>query len=98
MRLSTRSLGNVWELRHGSSSLLLAFILALSASCPALLAQTPNPAAIGPASKGNNEGGFTPGWTLGTRFEGSYSGSNGSVYDLGSAVGYNFSRHFAVDA
>jgi hypothetical protein len=32
-----------------------------------------------------------------TRFEGSYS-SDGSVYDLGSALGYNFSRHFGVDA
>jgi hypothetical protein len=34
---------------------------------------------------------------LGTRFEGSYS-SDGSVYDLGSALGYNFSRHFGTDA
>ena len=46
---------------------------------------------------GNNVEGFTPGWTLGTRFEGSY-GADGSVYDLGSALGYNFSRHFGVDA
>ncbi|HVS87503.1 MAG TPA: hypothetical protein VHF01_04690 [Candidatus Acidoferrum sp.] len=35
--------------------------------------------------------------TLGTKFEGSNS-SDGFVYDLGSAVGYNFSRHFGVDA
>ena len=35
--------------------------------------------------------------TLGARFEGSNS-SDGFVYDLGSAVGYNFSRHFGVDA
>jgi len=98
LRLAIRSLGNVLKLRRSSWSLLLVVILALSASCPALLAQTPNPAAIGPASKGNTEGGFTPGWTLGTRFEGSYSGSDGSVYDLGSAAGYNFSRHFGVDA
>lgn len=64
------------------------------ALCPSLFAQTPNPAASGLADK--KEGGFTPGWTLGTRFEGSYS-SDGSVYDLGSALGYNFSRHFGVD-
>jgi hypothetical protein len=65
------------------------------ALCPSLFAQTPNPAATGPAK--TNPEGFTPGWTLGTRFEGSYS-SDGSVYDLGSALGYNFSRHFGVDA
>ncbi len=35
--------------------------------------------------------------TLGTKFEGSNS-SDGFVYDLGSAVGYNFSRHFGIDA
>ncbi len=64
------------------------------ALCPSLLAQTPNPAATGPAK--NNPEGFTTGWTLGTRFEGSYS-SDGGVYDLGSALGYNFSRHFGVD-
>ncbi len=60
-----------------------------------LFAQTPIPAATGPA-KTNTEG-FSPGWTLGTRFEGSYS-SDGGVYDLGSALGYNFSRHFGIDA
>jgi hypothetical protein len=64
-------------------------------SCAPLFAQSPNPAASGPT--GTNVEGFTPGWTLGTRFEGSYS-SDGSVYDLGSALGYNFSRHFRVDA
>lgn len=60
-----------------------------------LFAQSPNPAVIGPVAK--DSGGFTPGWTLGAKFEGSYS-SDGSVYDLGSALGYNFSRHFGVDA
>jgi len=68
-------------------------ILVLSSYVP-LFAQSPNPAAAGPTSK--NIEGFTPGWTLGTRFEGSYS-SDGSIYDLGSALGYNFSRHFGVD-
>jgi hypothetical protein len=57
-------------------------------------AQSPNPAAIGPAV--NNAGSFTPGWTLGTRFEGS-SSSDGSVFDLGAAIGRNFSRHFGAD-
>jgi len=68
------------------------FIVAL---CPVSFGQSPNPAASGPAK--NNSGGFTPGMTLGARFEGSNS-SDGFVYDLGSAVGYNFSRHFGVDA
>lgn len=68
------------------------FVLAL---CPASFGQSPNPAASGRAK--NNSGGFTPGMTLGARFEGSNS-SDGFVYDLGSAVGYNFSRHFGVDA
>lgn len=56
--------------------------------------QAPNPAGIGPAV--NNAGGFTAGWTLGTRFEGS-SSSDGSIYDVGTAVGRNFSPHFGVD-
>ena len=63
--------------------------------CPALFAQSPNPAATGSANK--DAGGFSPGWTLGTRFEGSYS-NDGGVYDLGSALGYNFSHHFGIDA
>ena len=37
-----------------------------------------------------------PGWTLGARFEGS-SSSDGGVYDLGTAVGRNFTRHFGID-
>ena len=41
-------------------------------------------------------GGYDPGWTLGSRFEGSRS-SDGSVYDVSTAAGYNFSRHFAAD-
>ena len=62
--------------------------------CPASFAQTPIPAASGAAK--DNSGGFTPGITLGAKFEGSYS-SDGGVYDFGSALGYNFSRHFGVD-
>jgi len=69
--------------------------LALVALGPASFGQTPIPAVTGPAEK--DAGGFTPGWTLGTKFEGSYSGDWG-VYDFASALGYNFSRHFGIDA
>jgi hypothetical protein len=69
--------------------------LVILALCPTSFAQTPNPAATGATR--DNPVGFTTGWTLGTKFEGSYS-SDGAVYDLGSALGYNFSRHFGIDA
>ena len=76
------------NLKFGFHRSKLIFILALLGFCPLALAQSPIPAA---------NAGFTPGWTLGTRFEGSES-ADGGVYDLGSAFGYNFSRHFGVDA
>ena len=82
---------------HGSfliGAVLFGALLVL-ALCPASFGQSPYPAATGPAK--DNAEGFTPGMTLGAKFEGSNSG-DGSVYDLGSAVGYNFSRHFGVDA
>ncbi len=69
--------------------------LVILALCPVSFGQSPNPAASGSAK--DNPGGFTPGVTLGAKFEGSYS-DDGGVYDLGSALGYNFSRHFGVDA
>jgi len=75
------------------ATLLGAFVIL--ALCPASFGQTPIPAATGAAK--DNPGGFTPGWTLGGKFEGSYSG-DGGVYDFGSALGYNFSRHFGADA
>ena len=79
-----------------SRSHWLGIVVCICAICPsATFAQSPTPAATGPSKE--NPGGFTPGWTLGTRFEGSYSG-DGGVYDWGSALGYNFSRHFGVDA
>jgi hypothetical protein len=76
---------------------LAGFVIALLllGCVPSSFAQSPNPAASSPVE--NKAGGFTPGWTLGTRFEGSYSG-DGGVYDFGSALGYNFSRHFGIDA
>ena len=55
-------------------------------------AQNPNAAATGTAK---SDDGFYPGWTLGTRFEGSTS-ADGSVFDLGFGGGYNFSHHFGV--
>src|SRR5713226_6749431 len=61
-----------------------ALVLAFLVLCPAIFAQSPNPAASGSAK--DNPEGFTTGWTLGTRFEGSYS-SDGGIYDVGSAVG-----------
>ena len=68
------------------------FTLALGS---ASFGQSPIPAASGPAK--DNPGGFSPGWTLGAKFEGSYS-DDGGVYDMGSALGYNFSHHFGIDA
>src|SRR5260370_17224039 len=69
-------------------------VLALLFLDPSLFAQSPNPAATGPAK--DKPGGFTPGVTLGAKFEGSYS-NDGGVYDMGSPLGYNFTRHFGVD-
>jgi hypothetical protein len=62
--------------------------------CPILDAQSPNPAATAP--NGGGTAGFVSGWTLGLRFEGS-SSSDGTVYDVGTAVGRNFTRHFGID-
>src|SRR5258708_36065573 len=56
-------------------------------------AQTPGPAATGSTAK--SQEGFTPGWGFGIKFEGSSSG-DGTITDLATGVGYNFSRHFGV--
>jgi hypothetical protein len=69
------------------SSLLFAHTLCVSA-------QTPITPASGPIAKPSD--GFTPGLNAGLKFEGSTSG-DGSVFDLSTGVGYNFSRHFGVD-
>jgi hypothetical protein len=90
---STNSGLKWWVLRLHDAGVFCALVVLFS--CAPLFAQSPNPAASGPAK--DNPGGFTPGMTLGAKFEGSNS-SDGFVYDLGSAVGYNFSRHFGVDA
>lgn len=72
--------------------LVSAVVLAV---CPAMVAQTPVPAAKNPTNKESE--GFSPGWTLGARFEGDYS-SYAGVYDFATALGYNFSRHLGIDA
>jgi hypothetical protein len=69
-------------------------LLVLFAWASAVHAQTPSPAATG--STGKSQEGFTPGWGFGVKFEGSSSG-DGTVTDLATGVGYNFSRHFGVD-
>ena len=66
-------------------------LFALLACASAIHAQAPRPTA----SAQSNEG-FYPGWGFGTRFEGSSSG-DGSVYDVATGVGYNFTQHFGVE-
>lgn len=93
--------GALLKNRNSSSSrscplrAILFGTLAILVLCPLSFGQSPIPAVTGP-EKDKPEG-FTPGWTLGTKFEGSSSG-DGAVYDVGSALGYNFSRHFGIDA
>jgi hypothetical protein len=70
-------------------------LLALCAWTSEVQAQTPNTPSPA-ASQGGPSEGFYPGWGFGTRFEGSSSG-DGSVYDIATGVGYNFSHHFGVD-
>jgi hypothetical protein len=87
--------GNLLSRAVYLGSAVLFCALLFLALCSPVFAQSPIPAATNPANK--DAGGFTPGWTLGARFEGTYS-SDGGVYDLGTALGYNFSRHFGIDA
>ena len=74
-----------------SIAVLLVLLVSYSSSD---FAQSPASPASGPLTKPDE--GFTPGFNAGIKFEGSTS-SDGSVYDLSSGVGYNFSRHFGVD-
>jgi len=67
-------------------------VLLLGVAAQDVRARRQNAAASGAAK---SDEGFYPGWSLGTRFEGSTSG-DGSVYDLGFGGGYNFSHHFGV--
>lgn len=76
------------------STRIIAGLFLLLSFCRPNAAQTPNPAASGPTSQ--DSAGFYPGWTLGTRFEGSTS-SDGKVFDLATGAGYNFSHRFGID-
>ncbi len=73
---------------------MLSSLLVLFAWASAIHAQTPGPAATGSTAK--SQEGFTPGWGFGVKFEGSSSG-DGTITDLATGVGYNFSHHFGVD-
>lgn len=96
MKSSNRSgQGGLNSRIHWFRGAVLFCVVVVLPSYASLFAQSPIPAASSRAEK--KAGGFTPGWTLGTRFEGSYSG-DGGVYDVGSALGYNFSHHFGIDA
>lgn len=90
MHHTKRSL-SVVSLRAASWAVVAALLFSTAATQDAQ-AQSPNAAATGAAK---SDEGFYPGWTLGTRFEGSTSG-DGSVYDLAFGGGYNFSHHFGV--
>src|SRR5438094_9574994 len=85
MNLIRGSFGGSRSTRSRSRSYRVACVvgawLLCVAVCPAVVAQTPLPAAKNPASKDSE--GFSAGWTLGERFEGSYSTAAG-VYDLRS--------------
>ncbi len=59
----------------------------------AVHAQAPSPVATG--SAGNSQEGFTPGWGFGTKVEGS-TNDDGTIVDVATGVGYNFSHHFGV--
>lgn len=82
-------LGTLWCVHHAA---ILCVLALLSSAAPAQ-AQTPSPAASGGEK---DKGGFTPGWGYGVKFEGS-TDADGTVTDLSTGVGYNFSRHFGVD-
>ena len=90
---STRSRNRSYRVACMAGAWLLGVVA--FAVGPAVVAQTPLPAAKNPASK--DPEGFSPGWTLGARFEGTYSSAAG-VYDFATVLGYNFSRHLALDA
>lgn len=95
MRFIPQHVGSKFNARAGIANAWLLCALLVLIVCSSAVAQSPVPAATNPTSK--DAGGLMTGWTLGARFEGSVSG-DGGVYDLGTALGYNFTRHFGVDA
>src|SRR5215467_2184674 len=89
-RLKPISLG-LWGI-----AVLAILVFAVSGGTVWAQSQSPAPAATGNAPSTAPKDGFTPGWGYGVKFEGSTS-DDGTVTDLGSGVGYNFSRHFGMD-
>src|SRR5215472_343851 len=97
---------------HGNClSSLRFFLLVLFLWASTVHAQTPTPdtsptpattptppAAPTPAATASakSQEGFTPGWGFGTKFEGTTSG-DGTVTDLATGMGYNFTHHFGAD-
>jgi hypothetical protein len=73
---------------------MLSSLLVLFAWASATQGQAPGPAATGSTAK--SQEGFTSGWGFDMKFEGSSSG-DGTITDLATGVGYNFSHHFGVD-
>ena len=78
-------------MRHAKTSVWIAVLV--FSCCRPCGAQVP--AAAGNKPEAQSGEGFYPGWNLGVRFEGS-TDSDGSVFDLGTGAGYNFSHHFGV--
>src|ERR1700693_6434167 len=86
IRAADRFVHSIFRNMAMIATLLLAHTSSVSA-------QTPVTPASGPIAKPAE--GFTPGFNAGVKFEGS-TGSAGSVFDLSTGVGYNFSRHFGI--
>jgi len=89
-----RRLDKIRGFVHAMLRCAVVLSLLVLAHSPSGLAQSPASPASGPLAKPAE--GFTPGFNAGIKFEGSTS-TDGSVFDLSSGVGYNFSRHFGVD-
>jgi hypothetical protein len=89
-----RRLDKIRGFIHAMARCAVVLSLLVLAHSPSGLAQSPASPASGPLAKPAE--GLTPGFNAGIKFEGSTS-TDGSVFDLSSGVGYNFSRHFGVD-
>lgn len=84
---------NIEPVRYTRTAMII-FVLVLLLGPSVLYAQTPDVPIAG--HMGDSQGGFRRGLSAGIRFEGSAS-DYGSIYDLSSSVGYNFTHHFGVD-
>jgi hypothetical protein len=77
--------------------LSLQIIALLSVLLIAVPSHAQTPAAAGSAAVAKPGDGFIPGWTAGESFGGS-SSADGAVLEVSTAVGYNFSPNFGIDA